>query len=165
VPSPSRRSRGAQLKAFGVGMVEPQQLIAARQHLSQAESVYRSEDGLFHLEEGLVLLEEMMACDVAAYRTTAHNLASTYATKILGCVKRLVETDLGLPEPDLEHVFKVALAFDDRGFDLPAEARSAKIAVAERLIDRYYEGHSFEEKRAAREELAKISRQPRSGGS
>ncbi len=144
-------------------MVEPQQLRAARQHLSQAESDYRSEDGLFHLEEGLALLEEMIACDVPAYRTIAHNLASTYSTKILGWVKKLVETDPGLPEPDLEHVFKVALAFDDRGFDLPAEARSAKITVVERLIDRYYEGHSPEEKRAALEKLAKISGRPQSG--
>jgi hypothetical protein len=141
-------------------MVEPQQLRAARQHLSQAESTYRSEDGLFHLEEGLALLDEMMACDVPAYSTIARNLASTYSTKILGSVIKLVETDCGLPEPDLEHVFKVVLAFDERGFELPAEARSAKITVAARLIDRYYEGHSSEEKRAAFEELAKISRRP-----
>jgi hypothetical protein len=141
-------------------MVEPPQLRAARQHLSQAESEYRSDDGLFHLEEGLALLDEMMAGDVPAIRTIAQNLASTYATKIFGCVRKLVETDRGLPEPDLEHLFKVVLAFDDRGFELPAEARSAKITVVERLVDRYYEGHSPEEKRAALEELAKISGRP-----
>ena len=130
-------------------MLEPPHIRAARQHLAQAESGYQSEDGLFHLEEGLALLDEMMACDAPAHRTIAHNLVLTYATKILRTVRRLVETDRGLPEPVLEHLFKVVLAFD------------AKVTVVERLIDRYYEGHSPEQKRAALEELAKISGRPR----
>ena len=138
-------------------MIEPPQLRFARQHLSQAEAKYRSEDGLFHLEEGLALLEDLMGSDVPEHQTVAHNLASTYANKIFGIVRRLVETDRGLPEPELERLFKVVLAFDEHGFELPGEARDAKIAVVERLIDRYYEGHSPEEKRAVLQELAKMS--------
>ena len=141
-------------------MIEPPQLRFARQHLSQAEAKYRSEDGLFHLEEGLALLEDLMGSDVAEHQTVAHNLASTYANKIFGIVRRLVETDRGLPEPELERLFKVVLAFDEHGFELPTQARAAKVAVVERLIDRYYEGHSSEEKRAVLEELAKISGRP-----
>ena len=156
------RDLGAPVTAcISVVMLEPPHIRAARQHLAQAESGYQSADGLFHLEEGLALLDEMMACDATAPRTIAHNLALTYATKILRTVRRLVETDRGLPEPVLEHLFKVVLAFDDRGFELPVEARAAKITVVERLIDRYYEGHSPEQKRAALEELAKISGRPR----
>jgi hypothetical protein len=90
-------------------------------------------------------------------RTIARNLASSYSTKIFGVVRRLVETDRGLPEPELEHLFKVVLAFDELGFELPPAARAAKIAVVEQLVDRYYEGHTPEEKRAVLEELAKIS--------
>jgi len=63
-------------------MIEPPQLLSAREHLSRAEAKYRSEDGLFHLEEGLALLEEVMAGDSPEYRTVAQNLASTYSTKI-----------------------------------------------------------------------------------
>ena len=141
-------------------MVEPQQLRAARQHLSRAEVSYRSDDGLFHLAEGLALLEELLGCSEPAHRVIARNLADTYATKIFRAVSKLVETDRGLPEPELEHLFKVVLAFDEHGFELPAEARAAKINVVEHLVDRYYEGHSPEEKRKVLEELAQISGRP-----
>jgi hypothetical protein len=144
----------------GIGMVEPLQLLSAREHLSQAEAKYRSEEGLFHLEEGLALLEEVIAGDSPEYRTVAQNLASTYSTRIYDCVKKLVETDRGLPEPDLEHLFRVVLAFDQRSLDLPADARLTKINLVRHLIDRYYEGHSPAEKRAALEQLAKISGEP-----
>lgn len=138
-------------------MVEPPQLLSAREHLSQAEAKLRSEDGLFHLEEGLALLEEVIAGPAPEFRTVARNLASTYSTKICASIKKLVDTDRALPEPDLEHFFKVILAFDERGFDLPADARSTKIRLVQHLIDRYLEGHSPAEKRAALEHLAKIS--------
>lgn len=138
-------------------MVEPPQLRSVREHLSQAEQRFRTEDGLFHLQEALVLLEDLMDSAVPEHRTIARNLASTYSARIFGVVRRLVATDPGLPEPELEHLFKVALAFDEIGFELPADARSAKIAVVAQLVDRYYEGHTPEEKRAVLEELAKIS--------
>ena len=138
-------------------MVEPRQLHDARRHLSQAEANYRSEDGLFHLEEGLALLEEVMGCSDPAHRVLAHNLAETYSSKIFRAVTTLVGSDRGLPEPQLEHLFKVVLAFDEHGFELPAEARSAKINVVRLLIDRYYEGHSDEEKRKVLDELERVS--------
>jgi hypothetical protein len=101
-----------------------------------------------------------MTGDSFADRTVAQNLVATYANRIYACVRKLVDTDLALPEPDLEHLFRVVLAFDHRGFDLPADARSTKINLARRLIDRYYEGHSPAEKRTALERLAKISAEP-----
>jgi hypothetical protein len=143
-------------------MVEPPELRSAREHLSLAEAKYRSEEGLFHLEEGLALLEEVMAGASAEYRTVAQNLAATYSTKIYRAVKSLVDTDRGLPEPDLEHLFRVVLAFDQRSLDLPADARVTKVNLVRRLIERYYEGHSPAEKRAALEQLTKISGEPQS---
>jgi len=141
-------------------MVDSPQLLAARERLSLAETQYRSEEGLLHLEEGLALLEEVMTGDSSADRTVAQNLVATYSNRIYACVRKLVDTDRGLPEPDLEHLFRVVLAFDHRGFGLPAGARSTKIDLARRLIDRYYEGHSPAEKRTALERLAKISAEP-----
>jgi hypothetical protein len=140
-------------------MAEPKRLLAAREHLSQAEARLRSEEGLFHLEEGLALLEEVMSGEASEFRSVARNLGIAYSTKICGTVKELVETDNALPEPDLEHFFKMVLAFDERGFELPEHARSTKINLARRLVDRYYEGYSAEEKQAALEQLAEISKQ------
>lgn len=138
-------------------MAEPRELQTAREHLARAEAGYRTADGLYHLEEGLTLLEEVIAAS-PQHRTLAQNLATTYFAKIYGGIKRLVDTDRGLPEPDLEHLFRVVLAFDERSFELPAEARATKISLVRDLIDRYYEGHSADAKRAAVEQLAEISR-------
>jgi hypothetical protein len=141
-------------------MVESPRLLAARGRLSLAEAKYRSAEGLLHLEEGLALLEEVMTGNSPADRTVAQNLVATYSNKIYACVKNLVDTDRGLPEPDLEHLFRVVRAFDHRGFELPADARLTKITVVRCLIDRYYEGRSAAEKRAALEQLASISGEP-----
>ena len=145
-------------------MVEPPQLRSAREHLAQAESRYRSEDGLFHLEEGLALLEEVMAGSSAGSRAVAQNLAATYSIKIYNLVRNAVARDRALPEPDLEHLFRVVLAFDDRGLDLPADIRSIKIELVRRLIDHYYEGHSPAQKQAALQELLKITGEPPDAG-
>ena len=48
------------------------------------------------------------------------------------------------------------LAFDQADVGLPDIARATKIAIARRLIDRYYEGHPDERKRGAIEELEKL---------
>ncbi|HWM29432.1 MAG TPA: hypothetical protein VNQ14_13300 [Woeseiaceae bacterium] len=138
-------------------MAEPTPLVAARKHLSRAESTYRSADGLFHLEEGLALLEEVALDSEGRYRTIAVNLLSTYSTRICESIKKLVETDPGLPEPELEHLFKVLLAFDAGDLELPEYVRSLKIDVVKRLVDLYYEGHSAEEKQAVLDQLAGIS--------
>jgi len=141
-------------------MVEPPQLLSAREHLALAEARYRSEDGLFHLEEGLALLEEVMAGISPGYRAVAQNLAATYSMKIYNLVRNVVGRDRALPEPDLEHLFRVVLAFDDRGLDLPADIRSIKIELVRRLIDHYYEGRSPAEKQAALQQLLQITGEP-----
>ena len=141
-------------------MVEPPQLLSAREHLALAEARYRSEDGLFHLEEGLALLEEVMAGSSPGYRAVAQNLAATYSMKIYNLVRNAVARDRALPEPDLEHLFRVVLAFDDRGLDLPADIRSTKIELVRRLIDHYYEGRSPAEKQAALQQLLQITGEP-----
>ena len=141
-------------------MVDSPQLRAARERLSLAETQYRSEEGLLHLDEGLALLEKVMTGAAPAERTVAQNLVATYSNRIYDCVRKLVDTDRGLPEPDLEHLFRVVLAFDHRGFGLPADGRLTKINLVRRLIDRYYEGHAPAEKRTALERLARISAEP-----
>jgi hypothetical protein len=138
-------------------MAEPALLVAAREHLSRAESNYRSPDGLFHLEEGLALLEEVALDGVPAQRAIAANLLSTYSTRICESVKKLVETDPALPEPDLQHLFKVLLTFDSTEMELPPYVRSLKINVVKRLIDFHYEGYSAEEKGKMLQQLSGIA--------
>jgi len=138
-------------------MAEPAQLVSAREHLSLAESNYRSGDGLFHLEEGLALLEEVALDSAAEYQTIAANLLSTYSTRICEAVRRLVESDPLLPGPDLEHLFRILLAFDPADLRLPEYVRSLKIEVVKRLIDLHYEGYSVEEKQKMLHQLANIA--------
>jgi hypothetical protein len=51
------------------------------------------------------------------------------------------------------------LVFDQSEIELPENARTVKVEIARRLIDRYYEGHSAERKREALEQLTKIQKE------
>lgn len=138
-------------------MSEPAQLAAARQHLSRAESQLRSADGLVQLEEGLALLDEVMLDGAAGHQAIAANLLQTYSTRVCESVRKVVESDRRLPEPELEHLFKVLLAFDAASLQLPDYVRGLKIGIARRLVDFYYEGYSAEEKQKVLEQLTGIA--------
>lgn len=138
-------------------MTEPPQLVTAREHLSRAESTFRSADGLARLEEGLALLEEVMLDGAAEHQAVAANLLSTYSHRICESIRQLAESDRAIPEPELEHLFKLLLAFDAVSLELPPYVRSLKIDVARCLIDFYYEGYSAEEKQKALEQLTGIA--------
>ncbi|HUL81990.1 MAG TPA: hypothetical protein VL131_07605 [Gammaproteobacteria bacterium] len=139
-------------------MPEPKELSKARRCLARAEGELRSVDGLRELADGLALLEEVIETGTTTAASTARNLATTYAARIYGRVGDAVATDVQLPEPELEHFFKVVLAFDQIGVELPQSAQDLKIAVVRRLIDRYYEGHPPERKQRALAELAQVAR-------
>lgn len=139
-------------------MKESRPLAEARQHLSQAEAGFRTPDGLRHLEEGLALLEEVALDGESDQRAVAGNLLSTYSTRICDAVRRRVANDPALPEPELEHFFRLLLAFDASNLELPDYVRTLKIDVVRRLVDRYYEGHPEEDKAAALRQLADFSK-------
>src|SRR5262245_14970410 len=134
-------------------MQESAALKTARARLAQAESAFSSPAGLAHLEEGLSLLDELSEGDDAAQRRTAHTVAATYATRIFGKIRSAIENDRAVPQPLLEHYFKLMLAFDQGEFELPDAARALKIAVVRRLIDLAYEGHPAAAKRKALEQF------------
>lgn len=139
-------------------MMEPRELVAAREHLARGEASYRSAAGLAELEQGLGLLDEVLLAKGSAHRAVAENIAKTYTTRIYRSIAALLDSDRAVPEPQLEHLFKVVLAFDQSEVELPDNAREVKIEIARRLIDHYYEGHSAEQKRKALEEFTKIVR-------
>jgi hypothetical protein len=138
-------------------MPEPKELASARRCLAKAEADLSSEDGLTQLVEGLAFLEDVIGTGTATAAKTARNLATSYAARVYGRINAVIATDRQLPEPELEHFFKVVLAFDQIGVELPQSAQDLKIEVVRRLIDRYYEGHPAERKQQALEELAQIT--------
>jgi len=139
-------------------MPEPTELSKARRCLARAEAELRSADGLRDLAEGLALLDDVIGMGTTRAADTARNLATSYAAKIYARVGDAVAADEQLPEPELEHFFKVVLAFDQIAVELPQSAQELKIAVVRRLIDRYYEGHPPERKQRALAELAQVAR-------
>jgi hypothetical protein len=137
-------------------MAESKELAAARRCLAEAEAGFGSADGLAHLTDGLERLAELIDAGSEAEAQTAANLAATYAGRLYGRVRQRIERDAQVPEPELEHYFKVVLAFDQVKDALPPSAADLKIGVVEALVDRYYEGHPPERKRAALEQLAAL---------
>jgi hypothetical protein len=137
-------------------MPEPRELAAARRHLARAEAELDSAEGLARLAEGLGLLDVLIAGRDRAVARTAGNLAASYAGRLYERIGAAVAKDPQLPEPQLEHYFKVVLVLDQVGEALPATAAELKLAVARALIDRYYEGHSPAAKHRALEQLAQL---------
>ena len=143
---------------YSKAMPESRGLKAARRFLAEAEAQLASAEGLARLIEGLGCLDEVIVTGAAEART-AGNVAATYASRVYSHVRALLEGDPQLPEPELEHYFKVVLAFDQVSAALPPEATELKVAVVRTLIERYYEGHPPERKRAALAELATLGRE------
>jgi hypothetical protein len=123
--------------------------------MAAAEAAWASADGLTRLCDALGRLADIIETGGAEARI-ATNLAASYAGRFYGRVRDKLERDSQVPEPELEHYFKVVLAFDQVQAALPAAAAELKIGVVEALIERYYEGHPPEKKRAALEQLAAL---------
>jgi hypothetical protein len=139
-------------------MAESRELQAARRWLAEGETHLESADGLARLTEGLARLDEVMSSASKAEAGIARNLASSYASRVYRRIRERLAADAQVPEPALEHYFKVVLAFDQVSGALPEDGAELKVAVVKTLIERYYEGHPPERKRAALAELAAIGR-------
>jgi hypothetical protein len=137
-------------------MNESRELVAARAAMAAAETAWGKADGIARLEDGLELLADIIDGGKAAEARIASNLAASYAGRFYGRVRAKLERDAQVPEPELEHYFKIVLAFDRVQNALPAAAADLKIGVVEALVERYYEGHPPEKKRAVLEQLAAL---------
>jgi hypothetical protein len=137
---------------------ESAQLSAARACLADAEGAWWSADGLTRLTDGLGRLVDVIETGNRKEARTATNLATTYAGRFYERVRGKLERDAQVPEPELEHCFKIVLAFDVLEEALPPAAAELKIDVVKSLIERYYEGHPPEKKRAALEQLTALRR-------
>jgi hypothetical protein len=139
-------------------MNESRELAAARAAMAAAEAAWASAEGLARLGDGLGRLADIMDVGTAAESRIASNVAASYAGRFYARVRDKLDRDAQIPEPELEHCFKVVLAFDQVESALPAAAADLKIGVVAALIERYYEGHPPEKKRAALEQLAALRR-------
>ena len=137
-------------------MSESRELAAARASMAAAEAAWASTDGLARLSDGLDRLADIIEAGKGREVQVARNLAATYAGRFYGRVRDKLRRDAQVPEPELEHWFKVVLAFDRVRSALPAAAADLKIGVVEALVERYYEGHPPEKKRAVLEQLAAL---------
>jgi hypothetical protein len=126
--------------------------------MAEAESRLASADALARLADGVEQLADIIERGGKAEARTASNLAAAYAARCYARVRDRLARDAQIPEPELEHWFKVVLAFDHVRDALPPAAAELKIGVVKALIERYYEGHSPEKKRAALEQLASLGR-------
>jgi len=137
-------------------MGESRELAAARACMAGAEGAWASADGLARLSDGLERLADIIEAGDKREAQVATNLAASYAGRFYGRVRAKLERDAQVPEPELEHCFKVVLAFDRVQSALPAAATDLKIGVVAALVERYYEGHPPEKKRAVLEQLAAL---------
>jgi hypothetical protein len=124
--------------------------------MAEAEAAFGSADASARLADGLGRLADVIEAGRGAEARIASNLAASYAGRFYARVRDALERDAQVPEPELESYFKIVLAFDQVGQALPKSAADLKIRVVEALVERYYEGHPPERKRAALEQLAAL---------
>jgi hypothetical protein len=124
--------------------------------MAAAEGAWASADGLARLADGLGRLADIIEAGTPAEARIAGNVAASYAGRFYARVRDKLERDPHVPEPELEHCFKVVLAFDQVQSALPPAAAELKIGVVEALVERYYEGHPPEKKRAVLEQLTAL---------
>ena len=125
-------------------------LAMARHHLALLENEFWSESGGFYADEGLFLLEELGEAQPAA-----RQLAATYVGKLLDMVQTRLIGDV--PEPDLKEMLKLIQTLEDSGFGEPDRCETVRIMVAERLLDRYFEGYSGDERERAIRAIVEIN--------
>ena len=134
-------------------------LVDARARLAKGEAAFGSKEGLLELQEGLAMLEELLEDpDETACHAIARNVGRSYLSRIYARVAARVAADAHIPEPELEHLFRVLRSLDDTGFELPPDARVLKIEVVRRLVGLYYEGHGAGAKQPVLEELEALLR-------
>jgi hypothetical protein len=124
--------------------------------MAEAEEAWSSADGLARLIDGLERLTDVIETGSKNEARTASNLAASYAGRFYGRVRDKLKRLPQVPEPELEHCFKVVLAFDVLRDALPPAAAELKIDVVRALVERYYEGHPPEKKRAVLEQLTAL---------
>ena len=140
-------------------MRESRLLVDARARLAMGEAAFGSKEGLHELQEGLAMLEELLEDPgEAACHAIARNVGRSYLARIYARAAARVAADPHIPEPELEHLFRVLRSFDDTGFELPPEARALKIEVVRRLVGLYYEGHVAGAKQPVLDELEALLR-------
>jgi ABC-type thiamine transport system substrate-binding protein len=138
-------------------MSESKTLQAARRQLARAEARFDAPESILNLHEGIALLDELVQSGGAEV-SIARNVATAYAEKLFARVQKSIQIDRAVPQPILEHYFKMMLAFDAGYFEFPYESRAIKIAVAHRLIELLYEGYPDAQKQAALRQLSEMTR-------
>src|SRR5688572_27775439 len=106
-------------------MPESRELAAARLCMAEAEADWTSAETLARLSDGLGRLADIIE-GTKPEAPTASNLAATYAGRFYARVREKLERDAQVPEPELEHCFKVLLAFDLVESSLPPAASDVK---------------------------------------
>ena len=123
-------------------MTRADPLADARRHLARAESSPWSEEGRFHADEGLFLLEDAAGSDPAAAR-----LGATYTQQMLERVQSTLAGDV--PEPELKGMLKLMQTLEAPAFGDSGRLETVRVMIAERLLDRYFEGYSEVERERA----------------
>ena len=126
-------------------MREPRELDAARAHLARAESMFGTDDGVVHLQDGLALIEDLVEGG-GPHTTIARNVGAAYCTTIYRRIATRVSSAASVSEPELERLFETMRCFDDVGLELPEDARALKVEVVKRLLTLYTEGRGTAEK-------------------
>lgn len=127
---------------------EPYQISQAREHLAKFEKDMMSPEGLYHLSEGLSLLDEPADPESpSSHSELAQNIGNSYVSKACSVIDARLESQSSTTEPYLEKYFGVLTEIGCFDFGNKEEVRKLKIKTFKLLFDEYLQGYSVEEKK------------------
>ena len=139
-------------------MPESRELSAARVCLAEAETSLASADGLARLTDGLERLDDILETGSKAEARTAGNLAASYAAVFMPASAIGSSATPRCRSRSSSIGSRSCWRSTRSKTPCPAAAAELKIGVVRALIERYYEGHPPEKKRAVLEQLAALRR-------
>lgn len=141
---------------------ESSRLAQARKHLHVVEADFLTDTSDYHIDEGFGLLEAI-AHEGGAEAAIARNLGVAYFSRL----RRLLVDALSqatVTEPALKSLLRVSQALERSEFASESDLASLRKTAARRLLDKYFEGYSGEEKeRKLQQLLERLEQEQREG--
>ncbi len=127
---------------------EPSEIIQARKHLAKFECNIMGKDGVYHLSEGLTLLEDYLElASTSNHSELAQNIGNTYVSKACESIGAFLENKELITEPSLENYFKLLTELECFDFGNKEEIGKLKYETIKLLFKELFRGYSEAEKK------------------
>ena len=135
---------------------EPSEIAQAREHLKKFECDVMGKHGLYHISEGLALLEDYLeSASISNLSELAQNIGNTHVSNVCKFISDFLDSNESITEPNLESYFQLLLEIECFNFGNKEDIGKLKIKTIKLLFKEYFRGYSETEKKKIFKQLLK----------